>query len=124
MNPIMKIKMTLLWILGPMILLLGCASTKTSKFNSMSVPMGMDKNQVIAKFGSPYKSGYFKDTNQVLHEDWYYKESMYVHGWIDVVHILHLENGKVVSLEPLPEQRPYLVEADREIRATSAEKKP
>ncbi len=120
----MKIKMTLLWILGPMILLLGCASTKTSKFNSMSVPMGMDKKEVLAKFGSPYKSGYYKDTNQVFREDWYYKENFYIHGWVDVINIIHFENGKVVSLEPLPEKQPYLIEANREVEVKTREKKP
>lgn len=107
--------MTLL-VISSISILLGCASTKASKFNSISVPMGMDKSQVMAKFGSPYKSGYFKDTNQTLHEDWYYKENIYVHGWIDVINVIRFENGKVVSLEPLPEQRPYVVEVEKEVK--------
>ncbi|PKK36197.1 hypothetical protein BWI96_12350 [Siphonobacter sp. SORGH_AS_0500] len=121
---IMKTKVTVLLGICIISILMGCASTKSSKFSSMSVPMGMDKKDVLAKFGSPYKSGYFKDTNQIFREDWYYKESFYIHGWVDVVNIIHFENGKVVSLEPLPEQRPYLVGGDREVGTTSAEKKP
>ncbi len=119
----MKTKRTFLLVISIMSLFMACSVSKArvSKFSSVSVPMGTDKSEVMTKFGSPYKSGYFKDDKEILHEDWYYKESLYLDGWLEVTHILHFENGKVVSIEPLPEKRPYL---EREVEVKPVEKKP
>ncbi len=86
--------------------LAGCSVARQSRFSSQSVSVGMNKKDVIAKFGTPYKTGFRVDTNQVSYEDLYYKENLFIEKWYEVTTILHFKNSKLVSMEP-GEENPF-----------------
>lgn len=99
-NRLKELRQTLLYLTLVSILLVGCSVARQSQFNSQSVVVGMDKKDVNVKFGTPYKTGFHDDTNQVSYEDWYYKENLFIKKWYEVTTILHFKNNKLVSMEP------------------------
>lgn len=88
-------------------MLAGCSVARQSRFSSQSVTVGTDKKDVVAKFGTPYKTGFHEDANQVSYEDWYYKENLFIKKWYEVTTILHFKNSKLVSMEPGEENPLY-----------------
>ncbi|MBK1894471.1 DUF2845 domain-containing protein [Chryseobacterium paridis] len=73
--------------------------TTRSKFSSESVSIGMTKEQVISKFGQPYKSAFTKnkDTGE-MEESLFYKENFNL-GNSSITNILTFKDGKLVALE-------------------------
>ncbi|WP_246008750.1 DUF2845 domain-containing protein [Chryseobacterium lactis] len=71
----------------------------SSKFTSESVSIGMTKDQVISKFGKPYKSAFTenKETKE-MEESLFYKENFNL-GNSSITNILHFKGGKLVALE-------------------------
>jgi hypothetical protein len=83
-----------------LIMLVFLTSCKTSsKFTSESVSIGMTKEQIISKFGKPYKSAFTenKETKE-MEESLYYKENFYM-GNRSITNILIFKGGKLVALE-------------------------
>lgn len=78
----------------------GCQVATQSRFTPRSVTLGMSKQDVLAKFGTPYKMGVHQDTDQLTCETWYYKESVYLKKWYEVTTILRFQGDKLISLEP------------------------
>ncbi|MCL1664604.1 DUF2845 domain-containing protein [Elizabethkingia ursingii] len=75
-----------------------CATT--SKFSSESINIGMTKEEVIAKFGKPYKSSFVQDKETgVIEENLFYRERLYISGTGDITNILIFKSGKLVSLQ-------------------------
>lgn len=69
-------------ITGSMLLILLCllisSCATTSKFSSESLNIGMTKEEVIAKFGKPYKSAFSQDKETgVIEETLFYREFLY-----------------------------------------------
>jgi hypothetical protein len=89
------------------VLCTGCAVQRTSRFTSDRIKPGMTKEEVIALYGKPYKESTFTDNNNVLHEDYYYKEQLFVKRWYEVNNILHFENAILRSLEQGEEKLLY-----------------
>jgi len=81
--------------------LTSCSSR--SKFTSESLSIGMTKEQVISKFGKPYKSAFTenKQTGE-MEESLFYKENFNM-GNSSITNILTFKDGKFVSLEQGPE---------------------
>ena len=78
-------------------MLISCSSR--SKFTSESLSIGMTKEQVISKFGKPYKSSFTKDEKTgEIKESLYYKESFKMANR-SITNILTFKAGKLVSLE-------------------------
>lgn len=90
-----------------MVIFSGCAVLHTSRFTSDRIKTGMTKAEVIALYGQPYKQSTFTDSNHVLHEDYYYKEQVFVKRWYEVNNILHFENAILRSLEQGEEKLLY-----------------
>ncbi|ROI02227.1 DUF2845 domain-containing protein [Chryseobacterium sp. G0240] len=94
--------MRLFWIQTVCVILVltffNSCSTR-SKFTSESISIGMTKEQVISKFGKPYKSAFTenKATGQ-LEESLFYRESFSM-GNRSITNVLHFKEGKLVSLE-------------------------
>ncbi|MDR2230830.1 MAG: DUF2845 domain-containing protein [Flavobacteriaceae bacterium] len=75
-----------------------CATT--SKFSSESINIGMTKEEVIAKFGKPYKSSFEQDKETgAIEETLFYKEFLYVAGSGEITNILTFKSGKLISLK-------------------------
>lgn len=70
-----------------------------SKFTSESINIGMTKEQVVSKFGKPYKSAFTenKETGEI-EESLFYRENFYM-GNRSITNILIFKGGKLVSLE-------------------------
>jgi len=81
-------------------ILSSCSVAKQSKFISQNVSLGTYKEDVKNKFGNPYKIGLYKDNDQVVREDWFYKENLFVEKWYEITTILHFQNNKLISVEP------------------------
>ncbi|MDV3755611.1 hypothetical protein [Elizabethkingia anophelis] len=91
-------------ITGSMLLILlyllisSCATT--SKFSSESLNIGMTKEEVIAKFGKPYKSAFSQDKETgVIEETLFYREFLYISGNSNITNILSFKAGKLTSLK-------------------------
>nr|WP_209919348.1 DUF2845 domain-containing protein [Chryseobacterium jejuense] len=82
------------------LILLFVISCKTSsKFTSESVNIGMTKEQVISKFGKPYKSEFKGDKETTeLQESLFYKENFNM-GNSSITNILIFKGGKLVALK-------------------------
>ncbi|WP_454059173.1 hypothetical protein [Elizabethkingia ursingii] len=75
-----------------------CATT--SKFSSESLNIGMTKEEVIAKFGKPYKSAFSQDKeNGGIEETLFYREFLYISGNSNITNILTFKAGKLISLK-------------------------
>lgn len=74
------------------LLISSCATT--SKFSSESLNIGMTKEEVIAKFGKPYKSAFSQDK-----ETLFYREFLYISGNSNITNILSFKAGKLTSLK-------------------------
>ncbi|MDX8568086.1 DUF2845 domain-containing protein [Elizabethkingia sp. HX XZB] len=75
-----------------------CATT--SKFSSESVNVGMTKEEVIAKFGKPYKSSFEQDKETgAIEETLFYREFLYISGNSNITNILTFKAGKLISLK-------------------------
>jgi hypothetical protein len=82
------------------LMLAGCSVARQSKFVSQNIPIGIDKEEIKTRFGAPYKIGFYKDNDQTTHEDWFYKENLFIEKWYEVTTILHFQNNKLISVEP------------------------
>lgn len=91
------LKFKLLALIITCIMLISCSSR--SKFTSESLSVGMTKEQVISKFGKPYKSSFTenKETGETK-ESLYYKENLYMRN-SSITNILTFKSGKLISLE-------------------------
>lgn len=87
---------------------IGCTVQRSSKFTSEKVKPGMTKKEVIALYGKPYKQSTSIDSNHVLHEDYYYKEQLFLRSkWYEVNNILHFQNEVLTSLQQGEEKLLY-----------------
>lgn len=92
---VLKFKLLALIITG--IMLISCSSR--SKFTSESFSIGITKEQVISKFGKPYKSSFTENKEAgEIKESLYYRESLNM-GNRSITNILTFKGGKLVSLE-------------------------
>lgn len=94
-------RLFLIQTLGIVLILASLTSCKTrSKFTSNSISIGMTKEQVVSKFGQPYKSGFTenKETGEIK-ETLYYRENLWIAGNNSITNILVFKDGKLVSLE-------------------------
>lgn len=80
-----------------LLFLVSCSSR--SKFTSESLSIGMTKEQVISKFGKPYKSAFTKNEKTgEIQESLFYKENFNL-GNRSITNILIFKDGKFISLE-------------------------
>jgi hypothetical protein len=82
-----------------LILLFFTSCSTRSKFTSESLSIGMTKEQIVSKFGKPYKSAFTenKETGEIK-ESLFYKEN-FMMGNRSITNILTFKGGKFVSLE-------------------------
>lgn len=85
---------------GAILILIFLTSCSTrSKFSSESISIGMTKEQVISKFGKPYKSALTEDKEtKEIQESLFYKENFNL-GNSFITNILIFKGGKLISLE-------------------------
>jgi len=100
-------KIARLLFLALLIISVGCAVQKQSKFTSSQLKAGMTKENIIGLYGKPYKESASIDNNQTLHETLFYKEQLYLGQWYEINNILHFENSVFKSLEQGKEQLLY-----------------
>lgn len=89
-------------ITGSMLLILLCllisSCATTSKFSSESLNIGMTKEEVIAKFGKPYKSAFSQDKETgVIEETLFYREFLYISGNSNITNILSFKGKTHLS---------------------------
>ncbi len=91
------LKFNLLVLIITCITLASCLSR--SKFSSESLSIGMTKEQVVSKFGKPYKSEFTenKETGET-EESLFYKENLNLRN-SSITNILTFKGGKFVSLK-------------------------
>jgi hypothetical protein len=86
----------------PIFLLAACASIKrSSSFTTDVIKPGASKQEVITRYGKPYKQGFSEDGTEIL----YYKEHIYRKVWYEVNTEMHFKNGALVSMEQGEEKR-------------------
>jgi hypothetical protein len=68
---------------------------------------GMTKTDFISLQGIPYKESFYYDEDNILHEDLYYKEVIYVKIWYEINYICHFKNSILISIEQKEEKRLY-----------------
>ncbi len=100
-------KIICFFLLALTIISMGCAVQRQTKFTSDHIKPGMTKEAVLALYGKPYKESSATDSNQILNEDFYYKEQLYLGRWYEVNSILHFENSVFKSLEQGKERLLY-----------------
>ncbi|CAI9686664.1 DUF2845 domain-containing protein [Elizabethkingia anophelis] len=82
-----------------LIIMLFTSCKTVSKFTSESINIGMSKEQIISRFGQPYKYEVTKDKETgALEESLFYRES-YELGYYSIINILNFKDGKLVSLK-------------------------
>lgn len=82
-----------------LIIILFTSCKTVSKFTSESINIGMSKEQIISRFGQPYKYEVTKDKETgALEESLFYRES-YELGYYSIINILNFKDGKLVSLK-------------------------
>lgn len=91
------LKFNLLALIIACTTLASCSSR--SKFTSDSLNIGMTKEQVLSKFGKPYKSEFTenKETGE-MEESLFYKENLNL-GNSSITNVLTFKGGKFVSLK-------------------------
>lgn len=92
------------FILTTLLFLMLVTSCKTTTILSSRVSLGMTKEQVIEKCGSPYKQSAKYDKEENLQEILYYKEKTWDDGgwsWSTTVtnHIFVFKNNKLIAIE-------------------------
>jgi len=90
------------------VIFFGCGSMQSiSHFSSETVWEGMTGDEIIKKFGKPYKEDFERDSNNLLKEKWYYKEILFKNlaAAYELNSILHLHDKKLVKYEMGEEQR-------------------
>ncbi|OPC04052.1 hypothetical protein BAS09_07080 [Elizabethkingia ursingii] len=94
-------KNKIIWFISSILLALFMSSCSTrSKFSSESLSIGMTKEQVLTKFGKPYKSSFEQDKETgAIEETLFYKEFLYVAGSGEITNILTFKSGKLISLK-------------------------
>ncbi|NSL85735.1 hypothetical protein [Chitinophaga solisilvae] len=98
----------MMFFLTAFLFLLSCAAARrTSKFTAESLKPGITKEEVVRKFGKPYKESFFYDEQKVLHEKLYYKETHFNSRWYEINNILNFVNARFVSLEQGEEKMLY-----------------
>ena len=102
-------KSKIIWFVSSILFALFMNSCSTrSKFSSESLSIGMTKEQVLAKFGKPYKSSFEQDKETgAIEETLFYKEFLYVAGSGEITNILTFKAGKLISLKQGQEPSPF-----------------
>jgi hypothetical protein len=68
---------------------------------------GMTKTEFISLQGMPYKESFYYDKDNILHEDLYYKDVIYLQIWYEINYICHFEDSILISIEQKEEKRLY-----------------
>ncbi|OPB94857.1 hypothetical protein BB021_18535 [Elizabethkingia ursingii] len=94
-------KSKIIWFISSILFALSINSCSTrSKFSSESLSIGMTKEQVLAKFGKPYKSSFVQDKETgAIEEALFYREFLYISGNSNITNILTFKDGKLISLK-------------------------
>jgi len=94
-------KSKIIWFVSSILFALFMNSCSTrSKFSSESLNIGMTKEQVLAKFGKPYKSSFVQDKETgAIEETLFYREFLYITGNSNITNILTFKAGKLISLK-------------------------
>ena len=83
-----------------LMLIIFTACAAKSKFSSESVRLGMTKEEIISKFGKPYKTSFMKGKNAgEFEESLFYRETLSISGNNSITNILTFTNGRLVSLK-------------------------
>lgn len=88
------------------IFLYSCAGYRTTKFSDNTIALGMSKEFVLKKFGSPFKTDIYRESEN-LFELIYYKEAVDVTSYTYILtSILTFKNSILINIEQTEEYLP------------------